>query len=419
MKASLENTQEPQRHTLQRVQQESSTDGKATINDNRTATVTQRKLRASMDNTDSNKLPVQRRNNTGLPDNLKSGIENLSGYSMDDVKVHYNSSKPAQLQAHAYAQGTDIHLAPGQEKHLPHEAWHVVQQKQGRVQPTRQLKSKINVNDDVGLEKEADVMGNKALNNRRGKGSKLTVKSSNTKGVIQMQMKDYLVSMDNEGKIGSIYVNQHDRIRLVHSNGPSKIVYKGKYDVIHRYSIDLTAFMKGKDFSNDDSGKDSAKWEASGILEKIVKNDQVIPEWAKKVESTEEALTVGDVIPYDNDYFLVELKQKEDKIVSTPHVSRGKLVKLSLDDEFVIKLEKKIIEIENKEDARKKLDTAYYYYREHLKKNNKRAKKYKTEVDRIAGKMNKELLEFIGKEKFSLLYAIHDSKETIEELKNK
>ena len=27
----------------------------------------------------------------------------------------------------AYAQGSDIHLAPGQEQHLPHEAWHVVQ----------------------------------------------------------------------------------------------------------------------------------------------------------------------------------------------------------------------------------------------------------------------------------------------------
>lgn len=97
-------------------------------------------------------------NNTGLPDNLKSGVENLSGYSMDDVKVHYNSDKPAQLNALAYAQGTDIHVAPGQEKHLPHEAWHVVQQKQGRVQPTVQLQG-VNVNDNEGLEKEADVMG--------------------------------------------------------------------------------------------------------------------------------------------------------------------------------------------------------------------------------------------------------------------
>lgn len=107
--------------------------------------------------------PIQRKkNNTGLPDQLKTGIEHLSGYSMDDVQVHFNSSKPAQLQAHAYAQGTDIHLGPGQERHLPHEAWHVVQQKQGRVRPTMQLKGKVDVNDDAGLEREADVMGEEA-----------------------------------------------------------------------------------------------------------------------------------------------------------------------------------------------------------------------------------------------------------------
>ena len=109
--------------------------------------------------------PVQREekpNNTGLPDNLKTGIENLSGYSMDDVKVHYNSDKPAQLNALAYAQGTDIHVAPGQKEHLPHEAWHVVQQMQGRVQPTMQMQG-VNVNDNEGLEREADVMGGEAI----------------------------------------------------------------------------------------------------------------------------------------------------------------------------------------------------------------------------------------------------------------
>lgn len=109
--------------------------------------------------------PIQRQENkTGLPDQLKSGMESISGLSLSDVKVHRNSDKPAQLQAHAYAQGTDIHLGPGQEKHLPHELGHVVQQKQGRVKPTVQLKGKVNVNDDAGLEKEADVLGAKAIN---------------------------------------------------------------------------------------------------------------------------------------------------------------------------------------------------------------------------------------------------------------
>lgn len=110
-------------------------------------------------------------NNTGLPDNLKTGIENLSGYSLDDVKVHYNSDKPAQLSALAYAQGTDIHVAPGQEKHLPHEAWHVVQQMQGRVEPTMQVQG-VNVNDNAGLEKEADEMGDISYSNQQMMKSK-------------------------------------------------------------------------------------------------------------------------------------------------------------------------------------------------------------------------------------------------------
>ncbi|NET81645.1 MAG: DUF4157 domain-containing protein [Moorea sp. SIO1F2] len=100
----------------------------------------------------------EKENKTGLPDRLKAGIENLSGYSMDDVRVHYNSEKPAQLQALAYAQGTDIHVGPGQERHLAHEAWHVVQQKQGRVTPRKQMKG-VGLNEDVVLEREADVMG--------------------------------------------------------------------------------------------------------------------------------------------------------------------------------------------------------------------------------------------------------------------
>ncbi|WP_212742066.1 MULTISPECIES: DUF4157 domain-containing protein [unclassified Sphingomonas] len=100
-------------------------------------------------------------NRTGLPDGLKNGIETLSGLSLDDVRVHRGSSRPAAVQAQAYAQGSEIHLAPGQEHHLPHEAWHVVQQKQGRVRPTLDLNG-TSINDDAGLEGEADRMGRRA-----------------------------------------------------------------------------------------------------------------------------------------------------------------------------------------------------------------------------------------------------------------
>jgi hypothetical protein len=97
-----------------------------------------------------------------LPPALQAGIHRLSGCSLEDVRVHYNSSKPAQLSAHAYAQGNEIHLAPGQECHLPHEAWHLVQQAQGRVKPTFHAGA-VPVNDDHSLESEADRMGARAL----------------------------------------------------------------------------------------------------------------------------------------------------------------------------------------------------------------------------------------------------------------
>jgi len=102
-------------------------------------------LAAQRQKMEGSTAPVQRQPGpesapaNGLPSQLKAGIESMSGMGMDDVRVHYNSAKPAQLNAHAYAQGSDIHLASGQEQHLPHEAWHVVQQKQGRVKPTMEM----------------------------------------------------------------------------------------------------------------------------------------------------------------------------------------------------------------------------------------------------------------------------------------
>ena len=93
-------------------------------------------------------------NETGMPDHIKAGVESLSGMDLSDVRIHRNSNKPAELNALAYAQGNHIHLGPGQEQHLPHEAWHVVQQRQGRVRETLQMAG-VGVNDDAGLEREA------------------------------------------------------------------------------------------------------------------------------------------------------------------------------------------------------------------------------------------------------------------------
>lgn len=101
-------------------------------------------------------------NQTGMPNGMKAAIEALAGMDLSEVRVHRNSAEPAQLNALAYAQGNEIHLAPGQEQHLPHEAWHVVQEKQGRVPVTTQLAG-VAINDDAALESEADAMGLAAM----------------------------------------------------------------------------------------------------------------------------------------------------------------------------------------------------------------------------------------------------------------
>jgi Domain of unknown function (DUF4157) len=101
-------------------------------------------------------------NNTGLPDHLKYGVEALSGVSLDGVNVHYNSSRPARFNASAHTQGRDIHIAPGQEQYVPHEAWHVTQQAQGRVLPAIHTKDGLSVSYNQRLEHEADVMGARA-----------------------------------------------------------------------------------------------------------------------------------------------------------------------------------------------------------------------------------------------------------------
>lgn len=145
--------------------------------------------KADMTNNAAQREETPRPNNTGMPDNLKAGIESLSGFSMDDVRVHYNSSKPATVQALAYTQGTDIHVAPGQEKHLPHEAWHVAQQMAGRVSPTTNING-MPVNDNAALEHEADVMGEKAKSIRYTKGHmqnrKIILSSNNIQRVIKL-----------------------------------------------------------------------------------------------------------------------------------------------------------------------------------------------------------------------------------------
>ncbi|QHT70508.1 DUF4157 domain-containing protein [Rhodocytophaga rosea] len=95
------------------------------------------------------------------------------GADFSDVNIH-QGEQATQVGALAFAQGNDIHFAPGQydpqsqrgQELLGHELTHVVQQRQGRVQPTTQAGG-LPVNDDHSLEAEADEMGKRAVSMQR------------------------------------------------------------------------------------------------------------------------------------------------------------------------------------------------------------------------------------------------------------
>ncbi len=106
---------------------------------------------------------------TGIPVAVQAKMERAFDADFSDVRIHANSQQAVDLGALAFAQGTEIHFAPGQyqpESHagqevLGHELAHVVQQRQGRVGVTRQAKG-LPLNDDHGLESEADTLGRQA-----------------------------------------------------------------------------------------------------------------------------------------------------------------------------------------------------------------------------------------------------------------
>ena len=192
-----------------------------------------------MANNATQRAEAPRQNNTGMPDNLKSGIESLSGFSMDDVRVHYNSSKPATVQALAYTQGTDIHVAPGQEKHLPHEAWHVAQQMAGRVSPTTNING-MPVNDNAALEHEADVMGEKAVQCKFPKNIQ-KIKSNCETAQMMKSASNFESNYVNSEKINSLSIatKTYENLRNFKPSPPLSNPHDLSSDYHDNYSISI------------------------------------------------------------------------------------------------------------------------------------------------------------------------------------
>lgn len=111
--------------------------------------------------------PVKSKAN-GLPEPIQQKMEQSMGADFSNVNIHKNSSEAKDAGAHAFTQGNDIHFAPGQFKTdqkgqelIGHELSHVIQQREGRVQANSEVNG-MAMNNDKGLETEADTMGAKA-----------------------------------------------------------------------------------------------------------------------------------------------------------------------------------------------------------------------------------------------------------------
>jgi hypothetical protein len=140
-----------------------------------------------------------------MPETVQAKMENSFGSDFSNVNIH-EGDNASKVNALAYTQGNDIHFATGQynpeskqgQELLGHELTHVVQQQEGRVKPTIQKKG-VAVNDDKGLEKEADEMGKLAAQGEfaevRGNGSGIQKKE--IKDIPEADRKKIQVSMDN------------------------------------------------------------------------------------------------------------------------------------------------------------------------------------------------------------------------------
>lgn len=121
---------------------------------------------------------------------VRTRMESSFGTDFSDVRIH-EGSHVSQLGAEAYAQGANVHFAPGNFdpaspkglELLGHELAHVVQQRAGRVAVSAQARGG-SINDDPGLEAEADHAGARAA---RGEPAGLPAGGGGTPGAAVVQ----------------------------------------------------------------------------------------------------------------------------------------------------------------------------------------------------------------------------------------
>lgn len=126
---------------------------------------------------------------TGLPRGLKRAAEEQSGIAMDDVRVRYNSTLPGSVRAKAATKGARIDVGPGEDGHVGHELWHVVQQKLRRVSADGSRDGHA-VNRSEALESEADEFADERAMPSRSAAEPGMLRSVAAPALAPMQLQD-------------------------------------------------------------------------------------------------------------------------------------------------------------------------------------------------------------------------------------
>jgi Domain of unknown function (DUF4157) len=143
-----------------------------------------------------------------LPDAVRIRMEEALKADFSAVRIHEGAEAKA-MGARAFTRGTDIYFAPGEydpssERGLEligHELAHVVQQGSGRVQATA-LAQGMAVNEDAGLEHEADVAGaGAARGEAAGGGEKVAAAPASPAASAPAQMKAETTVAQRKGDV--------------------------------------------------------------------------------------------------------------------------------------------------------------------------------------------------------------------------
>ncbi|WP_299605237.1 hypothetical protein [uncultured Aquimarina sp.] len=210
MKTQTDKTQEPQHSITPRVASESSNGGTAQLMDNRTSSISQKKLRSGMDSSDTNKSPIQRKAKGSTRfQKIASVMGAKYGVDTSNLNARHNSTFPIKLNAEATIQGSNIHFAPGKDTdyNIKHEVAHAID---NTLHGTPKGNKIINGQSiDTTREKVVDNIARNTLAQSKSSSILQMKKESNSTTSVTIQLSGF--SDEHMGALNQIEQGYHDQ----------------------------------------------------------------------------------------------------------------------------------------------------------------------------------------------------------------